>query len=54
MTFQKPVGDANPYVRFWYGQLTIFLHNQGNVSGSMNDNKVDANKLLNNQQQKYD
>ena len=28
-TFHKPVGEANPYVRFGYGQQKIFTHTQG-------------------------
>ena len=35
-TLHKLTGEANLYVRFGYGPLTIFEHTQGQVSGSMN------------------
>ena len=38
--FNKPAGEANPYVRFGYGPLTIFNHTWGKVSGSMNADPI--------------
>ena len=39
-TFYKPVGEANQYVRFVYGPLTIFNHTWGQVSVSMINDPV--------------
>ena len=35
MTFYKPEGEANMYVRFGYVPLTIFYHTREQVSGSI-------------------
>ena len=40
--FHKPVGGANPYVQFLYSPETICNHHWGQVSGSMNDDRVNA------------
>ena len=40
ITFDKPVGEENPYLRFGYGPLKICLNTQGKVSGSMNDDPI--------------
>ena len=34
-TFHRSTGEANPYVRFGYGPMTIFDHTRGNFSWSM-------------------
>ena len=39
-TFQKPVGEANLYVRFGYSSLTIFNHTWGKVSGLMHADPI--------------
>ena len=39
-TFQKPVGEVNPYVNFGYGPLTICNHTEGKVPGSMNADPI--------------
>ena len=39
-TFQKPAGEANPYVRFGYGPLTIFNHTRGQVSVELNADTI--------------
>ena len=53
-TLHKPAGEANLYVRFGYGPLTIYNHTRGKVLGSTNDDPVNANKQTNNQRRKYD
>ena len=40
MTFHKPAGEANQYVRFGYGPLSICNHTQGQVLGSMNTDPI--------------
>ena len=40
MTFQKPAGGENPYVRFGYIPPTICYHTRVQVSLSMNDNSI--------------
>ena len=40
MTFYKPEGEANMYVRFGYVILAIFNHNRGEVSRSMNSDTI--------------
>ena len=40
MTFHKPAGEENPYVRFGYGPLTICNHTQGQVSVSMHADPI--------------
>ena len=51
-TFQKPSGEANPYVCFGYIPHTIWDHTRGQVSVSMNDNPINKNKQLNNKRHK--
>ena len=40
MTFYKPEGEANMYVRFGYVPLAIFNNTQGEVSRSMNADTI--------------
>ena len=42
LTFHKPVGEENPYVRSGYGPQKLFNHTQGQVSVSNNSNPVSA------------
>ena len=46
-TFHKPTTEANTHVRFGYGALTIFYHNLGQVSGSMNADTITQNSTIN-------
>ena len=39
-TFQKPMGEANPYVRFGYVPLINYNHTQVHISGSMNADPI--------------
>ena len=41
MTFRKPVGGENIYVRFGYGPLTICNHTQEQILVSMNDDTIE-------------
>ena len=43
-TFQKPVGGANPYVRFGCVPQKISNHIRGKFSGSMNAEQINAKK----------
>ena len=54
MTFQKPAGEANPYVWFGYGSHKIYNHNRVKVSVSMNSDLINANKKVNNERHKND
>ena len=49
LTFHKPVGEENPYIRFGYGPHKNFNHTRGQVSGSMNSDLINANKQVKNQ-----
>ena len=40
MTFHKPEGEANTYVRFGYIPLTICNHTRGQISGSINADQI--------------
>ena len=53
-TLHKPVWGANPYVRFGYVPQTIFEHTWVQLSGSMNNDMINADKQVNNQWRKYD
>ena len=44
-TLLKPVGQANPYVRFGYGPQKMFYNTQGQLSGSINADTINE-KLL--------
>ena len=52
--FHKPSGLANPYILFLYEPHTIYNNTQGQVTGSMNTDLIDANKQANNKRRKYD
>ena len=52
-TFSKPAEEENLYVRFGYVRQKIFIHNRGQVSGSMNFDIINAEKQVNNQWCKY-
>ena len=41
-TFHIPAGEANLYVCFVYGPLTIYNHIRGQVSGSMNSDTINT------------
>ena len=53
MTFFKPVGEANPYVRFVYRPQSILYQIQGQVSRSMNTETVNSKTQVNNKQSNY-
>ena len=40
MTFYKPEGESNMYLRFGYVLLAIFNHTRGEVSRSMNADTI--------------
>ena len=42
MTFHKPVGEENTYVRFGYFPQTVWNHTQGQFSGSMHYDPVNV------------
>ena len=43
-TLHKPTGEENLYVQFGYVPLTIFNHNQGQISGLMNSDPMNMIK----------
>ena len=43
-SFQKPLGEANPYVRFGYGPLKNFNHTQRQVVVSINPDPINTKK----------
>ena len=51
-TFYKFVSGTNKYTQFKYVPQKIFKHNQGQVSVSMNNYPINANKNFNNKQHK--
>ena len=54
MTFLKPMGRENLYLRFGYSPQTICNHTQRQVPGSMNNDTINGNKQVNNQWLKDD
>ena len=52
VAFLNILGEANSYIRFRYSPQTIFYHNQGQVSGSMNSDPINQKTQVNNQQSK--
>ena len=49
-TFHEHAGETNMYFLFRYGQQKTHNHTQGQVSGSMNYDRINANKQVNNGQ----
>ena len=52
VTFLKTMGRENMFIWFGYNPYTIFYHNQGKVSGSMNPYPINAKTRVKNKQRK--